>query len=103
MPRSGRLPVPVDAVLRVRSEGSGTFDNPAITLNATVAGGTFKGRELGSGTISATLRNKDISANAALFNEKMRVKGQGLLNDNCPGAQNFMYGRAGMILLSVLF
>jgi hypothetical protein len=81
---AGRLPFPVDAVLKVRSEGSGTFDDPAITLNATFVGGMFRGAELGSGAVDAMLRNKAALVNASLFDEKVRLKGKAYLNGQLP-------------------
>ncbi len=81
---SDRIAIPDDMVLRGQSEGRGTFDNPTITINASVIGGTLKGRNLGSGTVSATVQNRDILVNAALFNETMRLKGRGYLNDKLP-------------------
>jgi translocation and assembly module TamB len=76
--------MPEDAVLSLRSEGHGTFENPDITLSAKVTGGTFKGKNMGSGTINASIKNRDISLNAALFNEKMRLRGNGHLDDKLP-------------------
>ena len=76
--------MPDDAVLSLNSEGHGTFDNPDITLTAKATGGTFKGRNMGSGTINASIKNREISLNAALFNEKMRLKGNGHLDDKLP-------------------
>lgn len=76
--------MPEDAVITLRSEGSGTFDNPSITLGAKVAGGTFKGRNMGSGTVSAVIQNRDITVKAALFNEKMKLTGRGYLDEQLP-------------------
>jgi len=81
---SGRIAITDDLVLRVQSEGRGTFDNPSITLKAGITGGTFKGRDLGGGTVSATVQNRDVSVAAALFNEKMRLKGNAYLSDALP-------------------
>ncbi len=76
--------MPDDTVLSLQSEGHGTFDNPAVTVNARISGGTFKGRNMGSGTVSATIQNRDISLNAALFNERVKLKGKGRLDDKLP-------------------
>ncbi len=76
--------MPEDAIISLRSEGSGTFDSPSIKLGAMVAGGTFKGRDMGSGTISAVIQNRNISVEAALFNEKMKLTGSGHLDDILP-------------------
>lgn len=76
--------MPDDAMMSVRSEGSGTFENPFITLHADVAGGTFKGRNMGSGTVDAVIENRDIRVKAALFHEKMKLTGHGILDEKVP-------------------
>jgi hypothetical protein len=96
--------MPDDAVLSLQSEGQGTFENPAITLSAKIVGGTFKGRNMGSGTINATIKNRDISLNAALFNEKMRLSGKGYLDDKLPWSAELYIqpGRYDFIVSSIL-
>jgi autotransporter translocation and assembly factor TamB len=96
--------MPDDAALSVRSEGHGTFENPSVTLNVTASGGTFKGRTIGSGTMDITIKNRDISLNAALFNEKMILKGNGHLDDKLPWSAelNILPGRYDSIAGSVL-
>jgi hypothetical protein len=96
--------MPEDAVLSLQSEGHGTFENPTITLNAKASGGTFKGRTIGSGTMDITIKNRDISLNAALFNEKMILKGNGHLDDKLPWSAelNILPGRYDFIVSSIL-
>jgi len=76
--------MPGDALLSLKSEGHGTFDNPDITVNAKVASGTFRGIDMGTGVINALIRNKNISVDAALFNERMKLKGSGRLDERLP-------------------
>lgn len=76
--------MPDDSILSVRAEGSGTFENPAITINGKLSGGTYKGKSLGDGTINASVRNKNVAISAVLFNEKMRLKGKAYLDDKLP-------------------
>ena len=76
--------MPDDAVLNINATGSGTFDNPSITINGKLSGGTFKGRPLGTGAMNASIKNKDILFSAALFNEKVIMKGKGYLSDLLP-------------------
>lgn len=76
--------MPDDAIISLKSEGTGTFDNPAVTFNARVLGGTFKGKDMGRGHIIASVRNKDISVQGALFNEKMQLRGRGRLDERLP-------------------
>ena len=73
--------IPEDAVISLQTEGHGTFDAPEVTLNAKVVGGTLRGINLGGGTISAAIRNRDISLTAVLLNERVKVKGTGRLDD----------------------
>jgi translocation and assembly module TamB len=96
--------MPDDAVLSLQSEGHGTFENPTITLTARVAGGTFKGRNMGSGTINAAIKNREISLSAALFNEKMRLIGNGHLDDKLPWSAELHIhpGRYDFIVSSIL-
>ncbi|MDP1759041.1 MAG: hypothetical protein Q8K77_04520, partial [Thermodesulfovibrionales bacterium] len=58
--------MPDDAVLNINATGSGTFDNPSMTINGKLSGGTFKGRPLGTGAINASIKNKDILFSAVL-------------------------------------
>lgn len=96
--------MPHDAVLSLQSEGHGTFENPVITLNARVTGGTFKGRAMGDSTIDVEIKNRDILLNAALFNEKMILRGNGHLDDKLPWSAelNIQPGRYDFIISSVL-
>ncbi|MEW6570270.1 MAG: translocation/assembly module TamB domain-containing protein [Nitrospirota bacterium] len=96
--------MPDDALAELRSDGHGTFDNPVITLNAKILGGTFKGRDMGIGTIVASVRNKDVSVSAALFNEKMTIRGRAFLSDKLPWSAeaNIEPGRYDFIVSSFL-
>ncbi|MEK7683202.1 MAG: translocation/assembly module TamB domain-containing protein, partial [Nitrospirota bacterium] len=76
--------MPDDAVLNINATGSGTFDNPSMTINGKLSGGTFKGRPLGTGAINASIKNKDILFSTVLFNEKVIMKGKGYLSDLLP-------------------
>ncbi len=76
--------MPDDALISLKSEGSGTFADPSIVLNAKIAGGTFKGRNMGTGTVDAKIEDRNISVQAALFNEKMKLTGRGYLDERLP-------------------
>ncbi len=80
----GLIGMPKDAILELESNGKGTFDNPLISLKAKVSGGTFKGRNIGSGNINATIKNRKILLQAALFNERMKLEGTGYLTNDLP-------------------
>lgn len=96
--------MPDDSVVSFRSEGQGTFENPDITMDAKVAGGKFKGKEIGSGSITAAIRNRNISVNASLSNEKIKLKGTGQLDAKLPWSAevNILPGRYDFLISSVL-
>lgn len=73
--------MPRDAAVAFQSEGQGTFDDPLVSLNARVLGGTFKGRDMGSGTINAELDNRVFTVRGSLFDEKVKLLGSGYLDD----------------------
>ncbi len=79
-----RQTMPQDAVLSLEAEGRGTFDNPVINLNGRLSGGTFKGKSIGSGTINASIKDRDILFRAIFFDEKLRLRGKAYLADNLP-------------------
>ncbi|MEK7735897.1 MAG: translocation/assembly module TamB domain-containing protein, partial [Nitrospirota bacterium] len=96
--------MPDDAVLNINATGSGTFDNPSMTINGKLSGGTFKGRPLGTGAMNASIKNKDILFSAALFNEKVIMKGKGYLSDLLPWSAELTMssGRYDFLLLPLL-
>ncbi|MFZ3123230.1 MAG: translocation/assembly module TamB domain-containing protein [Thermodesulfovibrionales bacterium] len=101
---TGLRNMPDDAVLNINATGSGTFDNPSITINGKLSGGTFKGRPLGTGAINASIKNKDILFSAVLFNEKVIMKGKGYLSDLLPwsGEITMTSGRYDFLLSALL-
>lgn len=96
--------IPDDVILKLQSEGNGTFENPTITLTAQVIGGSFQDKTLGGGTIEFLIKNKNISLNASLFEKKMILKGKGYLDDLLPwNAQLTLNpGRYDFIISSIL-
>jgi translocation and assembly module TamB len=100
----GLVHMPEDTVLSVRSSGSGTFENPSITIDANISGGTFKGRSMGDGTIHATVKNKKISLDAALFHEKVTLKGYADFTQDLPWNAELaiLPGRYDFIISSIL-
>ncbi|MDP3049293.1 MAG: translocation/assembly module TamB domain-containing protein [Thermodesulfovibrionales bacterium] len=101
---TGLRNIPDDAVLNINAAGSGAFDNPSITINGKLSGGTFKGRPLGTGAINASIKNKDILFSAVLFNEKVIMKGKGYLSDLLPwsGEITMTSGRYDFLLSALL-
>jgi len=98
----GRLPE--DIFLSLESSGQGTVDNPSIALTAKVAEGNFKGQNMGGGTISASIKNRDIALNALLFNERMKIKGNGRFDETLPWSAeiSMQQGRYDFLASSIL-
>jgi len=96
--------MPADSFSSLHSEGSGTLTNPSITLNAKVIGGTFKGTPIGNSIINATLKNMNISLDALLFDEKVKLKGNGYYDEKLPWTAeiDIQPGRYDFILSSIL-
>jgi hypothetical protein len=76
--------MPEGASLIIQSEGQGTLKNPLIMLNARVTGGIFKGKAVGDSVIKGEIKDKNIFLKASLFDEKIKFKGEGHLDDTLP-------------------
>ena len=66
-----------DATFSLKTEGHGTFEDPTISLDARMVEGRLKGKLVGSGTISASIKGKDISVRASLINDKVLLTAKG--------------------------
>ncbi len=101
---AGLARMPEDVALSLQAEGHGTFDNPFVTLDAKVSGGTFRGINMGRGLIKAAIRNRDVSVDAALFNERVNLKGQGYLDDRFQWSAKLsvQQGRYDFLVSSIL-
>lgn len=73
--------IPENAVFSFESKGYGTFDNPDIIFLAKATEGTFRGKNIINGSVTATIKNRDISLNGSLFNESLKIKGSGYFDD----------------------
>ncbi len=73
-----------DAVFSLKSEGHGTFEDPSISLDAKMVEGMLKGKPLGSGMISASIKGKDISVKAGMINNKVLLTGKGRFEKEIP-------------------
>jgi translocation and assembly module TamB len=95
--------VPEGAFFSVQSEGQGTFKDPNIVLNAKVIGGVFKGRTIGNSTINGEIKNKNIFLKASLFDERIKLRGEGHLDDRLPWNAEIVIqpGRYDFILASI--
>jgi autotransporter translocation and assembly factor TamB len=73
-----------DAIFSVKSEGHGTVKDPSITLDARMVEGRLKGKPVGSGTISASIKGKDISVRARMINDKVLLTARGRFEKEMP-------------------
>jgi hypothetical protein len=96
----GLKKAPENASISIQSEGQGTFQAPAITLNGKVYGGIFQEKSLGNGTIYITIKNRDISLKTSLFDENVNLTGKGNLRDPFPWTAelNIKSGRYDFLL-----
>jgi hypothetical protein len=79
-----KVPIQGDAAFGVKTEGKGTFDNPAILIDAQLKEGVLKGKQIGSGVVKASIRDKNIEVKARLINEKVSVDAKGRLEADLP-------------------
>ncbi|MEW6109280.1 MAG: translocation/assembly module TamB domain-containing protein [Nitrospirota bacterium] len=77
-------PIQGDITFSLVSEGHGTFDNPAILVDAKMISGTLKGRHIGSGSIKASIKNRDISAKAGFIDRKINITANGKFTKEMP-------------------
>jgi len=77
-------PLKGDAQISLKSEGSGTFDDPSISLNARIKEGLLRGRLVGTGTVAGEIRNKKISLTSSLLDGKVNISGKGRLDGKMP-------------------
>ena len=76
--------IPEGASISIQSEGQGSLKDPIIMLNAKVIGGLFRGKTVGDGLIKGEIKNKNIFLNASFFDEKIKLRGEGHLDDTLP-------------------
>ncbi len=93
-----------DAVFSLKSEGHGTFEDPSISLEARIVEGTLKGRPVGSGMISASIRGKNIAVRAGMINNKVLLTAKGRFEKDMPwdARIEIQTGRYDFILSSFL-
>ena len=77
---------------------------PPCRLLQKLQGEAIKGQNIGGGTISASIKNRDIAFNAALFNERMKIKGNGRFDDTLPWSAeiSMQQGRYDFLASSIL-
>lgn len=93
-----------DAVFSLKSEGNGTFEDPSISLEARMVEGMLKGKPVGSGMISASIKGKDIAVRAGMINNKVLLTAKGRLEKEMPwdAKIDIQAGRYDFIISSLL-
>jgi len=93
-----------EAVFSLKSEGHGTFEDPSISLDARMVEGRLKGKPVGSGMISASIRGKNIAVRAAMIDNKVLLTAKGRFEKEMPwdAKVEIQTGRYDFILSSIL-
>jgi autotransporter translocation and assembly factor TamB len=73
-----------DAVFSMKAEGGGTLDNPSVSLRGKIIEGVLRGRNVGSGSIEASIRKKNILVSASMINNGIRFTGKGRFERDIP-------------------
>src|SRR5208283_3340891 len=64
--------------------GSGTFENPILSLRGDVSAGRYRGHPVGGGYIQGTLNGKHATVTASLLDKKLTLKGEMQLTEKLP-------------------
>jgi hypothetical protein len=97
-------PIQGEAALSFKSEGKGTFDDPTMALDAKITDGVVKGRHIGGGVITASVKNKNITGKAKLLGDRVTINGKGRLEGELPwdASVNIQTGRYDFLITSLL-
>ncbi|MBI5074530.1 MAG: translocation/assembly module TamB domain-containing protein [Nitrospirae bacterium] len=97
-------PLQGEVIATLTSEGHGDFDNPTITLDARMIDGTLKGKQIGRGVITASLKDKKFIATAKLINDRISISARGRTDGIMPweASADFQTGRYDFLITSLL-
>ncbi len=97
-------PIQGEAVLSVKSEGKGAFDDPTIALDAKITDSVVKGRHIGGGVMTASIKNKNITVKAKLLSDRVTIDAKGRLEGELPwdANVNIQTGRYDFLVTSLL-
>lgn len=97
-------PLQGEVIFSVKSEGSGAFDDPTILIDAKMKEGILRGRHIGSGVMTASIKNKNIAVKAKMINEKISIDAKGRLEDELPwdAKVDIQTGRYDFLITSFL-
>ncbi len=97
-------PLQGEVIASLTSEGRGAFDNPTITIDARMNEGTLKGKQIGKGVITASLKDREFNAKAKLINDRITLLAKGRTDGIMPweASADFQTGRYDFLITSVL-
>ncbi len=97
-------PLKGDIIFSAKSRGEGTFDDPQIQLDAKIINWLFRGKNIGTGTLTGTVKNRDFAVKAGLMNQRIKVEAKGKLLKDIPWEAkiDIESGRYDAILATVL-
>jgi autotransporter translocation and assembly factor TamB len=93
-----------NAVFSVKAEGGGTFDNPSVSMTGKIIEGVLRGKNIGSGSIEASIQQKAISVRAGMMNNRLRFAGKGRFEKDIPweGRIDIVAGRYDPLISAFL-
>ncbi|MGC2061682.1 MAG: translocation/assembly module TamB domain-containing protein [Thermodesulfovibrionales bacterium] len=77
-------PVRGDAVFALKAEGSGTTGKHHISITADMVEGRLRDRPVGTGTVTAEVRDRELVFRASLLNNKVIITGKGRVEKEFP-------------------
>ncbi len=72
---------PLSGIINFQASGKGRIDNPEMVLTANLSGGSIKKANIGDGRIKALIKDKELTLESLLFNEKAILRGSMDLRD----------------------
>jgi len=94
--------IPVDYKASLEVEGKGTFDEPDIALKGRFAEGSLKGRPIGGGSITASIKGRGLAFDLGLLDGRVALKGKAQLSGEMPWSADLRMGAGSYNFLLAL-
>ncbi len=93
-----------NAIFSIKADGSGTFDDPSVSMTGRIMEGVLRGRSIGGGSIEASIKDKAVSVTASMMNNGLRFTGKGTFGKDMPweGRLNILTGRYDPLISAFL-
>ena len=97
-------PIQGELIAILTAEGKGTFDNPSIAIDAKVKEGVLRGKEIGTGLITASVKEKEFRIRASLIDDKISLIAKGSTEGVMPweATADIRTGRYDFLITSIL-